>query len=97
MSLTLMMRVCDGEFLSQDHMYSVKREPGRLECKTVGDLIVAFIILCNRWMADCSIEAQHLVTIKKFISVLKLSHVSLNRWLNHKYQKAEVVKSVWRR
>lgn len=57
---------------------------------------VAFINLCDRRVADCSIEAQRLDTRKAFISVLKLSFVSLNRWLTHKYQKAEVVKSVWR-
>lgn len=53
LSLTLMMQVCDGEFLSHYHVYSVKREPGRLECKTVGDLIDMWLLstyVIDEWL-----------------------------------------------
>lgn len=38
-TLYFLMRMYEGEFLSDYHMYSVKKDTGRLECKLVSELI----------------------------------------------------------
>ena len=67
-ALHFLMRVYDGEFLSHYHMYSVKKDTGRLECRLASEMIDMWPLscyinngLCNMIMDCPPIEAQSLV------------------------------------